>query len=458
ARFKIYIIDEVHMLTKEAFNALLKTLEEPPEHVKFVLCTTDPEKIPITVLSRCQRFDFAPVATNEIQQRLSEIAQNEGVSAEPAALQLVARRAAGSMRDSQSLLEQLLSVCEGSITVAAVNRMLGTAQSGRLGELVAAIAARNPSESLSCIDGALRERADVGQLAEQLLEQLRDMLAASIGASRDILLASSPDAYDELASAGKQLGAETLLAMLQILDHALVRMRQSMHPRVLLEVAVVRMCQLEALDELSTLLNQLQGIGPPATSGAPINRSPVAHGNNAVASPARSISPAAGPVGGNVPQVPAAQKKTELTTPEVAEPPTRVSPAAHLTAKNASEVWQQVVEALGDMTGDMARLATQVASSGPNRLVVQVPAAYIKEHCERPNIRSRIEQALNSIVGQPVKVDFEVRAEAAPRPVQAAVSAPNKRQMMKDRERNVLVQQTIELFQAEMVEVIEPRR
>src|SRR6187549_411216 len=109
ARFKIYIIDEVHMLTTPAFNALLKTLEEPPEHVKFIFCTTEADKIPITVLSRCQRFDFAPIETKSILARLEEIAKSEGVEADPDALQILARRAAGSMRDSQSLLEQLLS-------------------------------------------------------------------------------------------------------------------------------------------------------------------------------------------------------------------------------------------------------------------------------------------------------------------------------------------------------------
>src|SRR5437660_12634249 len=109
ARYKIYIIDEVHMLTTPAFNALLKTLEEPPEHVKFIFCTTEPEKIPITILSRCQRFDFAPIETRSIVDRLQQICASEGVEADPEALAILARRAAGSMRDSQSLLEQLLA-------------------------------------------------------------------------------------------------------------------------------------------------------------------------------------------------------------------------------------------------------------------------------------------------------------------------------------------------------------
>ena len=115
SRYKIYIIDEVHMLTKESFNALLKTLEEPPEHVKFMFCTTNPEKILETILSRCQRFDFAPVKTASILERLQFIVDREGLTVEREALQLLARRAQGSMRDGQSLLEQVLSFCQGNI-------------------------------------------------------------------------------------------------------------------------------------------------------------------------------------------------------------------------------------------------------------------------------------------------------------------------------------------------------
>ena len=130
SRYKVYIIDEVHMLTTPAFNALLKTLEEPPSHVKFIFCTTDPEKIPITVLSRCQRFDFAPVESNAICDRLVEICKSEGFEAELDALQLLARRANGSMRDSQSLLEQLLSFCDQKITLDDVNQDVGYRRPG----------------------------------------------------------------------------------------------------------------------------------------------------------------------------------------------------------------------------------------------------------------------------------------------------------------------------------------
>jgi len=169
SRYKIYIIDEVHMLTGAAFNALLKTLEEPPAHVKFIFCTTDPEKIPITVLSRCQRFDFAPVQTDSILGRLREIVDAEGIEADEEALRLIARRADGSMRDSQSLLEQVMSFSDGRLTTQTVHAMLGTADDTRLHELGKALAAGDAGATLAQIERACGQGVAAGQLAEQLL-------------------------------------------------------------------------------------------------------------------------------------------------------------------------------------------------------------------------------------------------------------------------------------------------
>src|SRR5262249_31384968 len=140
ARFKIYYIDEVHMLSTGAFNALLKTLEEPPEHVKFFFATTEPNKIPITVLSRCQRFDFAGITPEQLVPTLGEICAREQIEAASEALHAVARRAGGSMRDAQSLLEQLLSAAGDRLTIEAVHRLLGTASDERLLDLLEALA------------------------------------------------------------------------------------------------------------------------------------------------------------------------------------------------------------------------------------------------------------------------------------------------------------------------------
>src|SRR4051812_15202925 len=274
SRFKIYIIDEVHMLTNQAFNALLKTLEEPPEHVKFIFCTTEADKIPITVLSRCQRFDFAPIEMKSIIDRLAHICTNEGVEAEPEALQIIARRAAGSMRDSQSLLEQLLSFGGERITVADVHSLLGTAHSSRLTAIANCIARRDAAGAMGEIETAVNEGVDLGALTEQLLGYFRDCLAALVGCQPDLLMHVSTADFEQVKLMGQQIGLETLLAMAQILDQTLTRLRQSTHVRTLVELALIRLCKLDDLDALPGLVAQLReegsgGRGKGSTQMAP---------------------------------------------------------------------------------------------------------------------------------------------------------------------------------------------
>ncbi|MDA1050008.1 MAG: DNA polymerase III subunit gamma/tau [Planctomycetota bacterium] len=433
SRFKIYIIDEVHMLTTPAFNALLKTLEEPPEHVKFFFCTTDPEKIPITVLSRCQRFDFAPVETNAILERLQFIVDSEGLQADTEALQLLARRAAGSMRDSQSLLEQLLSFCTARITVEDVHAMLGTAQSGRLSELASKLSDRDAAGALAAVDLAVAEGVDVGQLAEQLLGYFRDMMAGLVGCEADFMLQTSANDYATLVEAGKRLGLETTLAVIQILDHSITRMRQSAHTRTLLEIALVRICQLESLDDLAGIISQLRsGVAPSPVRSAPVKPAPS--------------------------RAPVAEKKTEKIS-DTASPVTVANrPAVEITSDSASSIWKQAIAQIEDMTADYAAFCDQVAISAPNRLVASFKASYTlqKESCEKPERKARIEQALQQVTGQRIQVDFEVRRDESsgssrPQP------RPPLRQRMRDFEKHPLVKQAIDMFEAEITRLEEPR-
>ncbi|HBE70986.1 MAG TPA: DNA polymerase III subunit gamma/tau, partial [Planctomycetaceae bacterium] len=267
SRYKIYIIDEVHMLTNQAFNALLKTLEEPPQHVKFIFCTTDPDKIPITVLSRCQRFDFSPVKLEAIKARLGEIAAAEGYQAEEEALALLARRAAGSMRDSQSLLEQVMSFSNETITLEQVHALLGTADEGRLLELAEVLCANESLKALAIVDEATQGGTDPGQLAEQMLNYLRDIMAAGVGGPPDILKVANPASHQRLTELAEQWGVQTVLSAIQILDESLVRMRASVSAHTLLEVALVQICQLESLASIPAMLEVLAASGK--TGGAP---------------------------------------------------------------------------------------------------------------------------------------------------------------------------------------------
>ncbi|HEX4413949.1 MAG TPA: DNA polymerase III subunit gamma/tau [Lacipirellulaceae bacterium] len=269
-RYKIYIIDEVHMLTKEAFNALLKTLEEPPEHVKFIFATTEPHKIPITILSRCQRFDFAGISAGPIQERLAQIAAAEGVTVESEALQILASRAAGSMRDSQSLLEQLLAAGGGKITAVDVNNLLGIAPAERLSGLVRALADHDAPTALAELDAAIASGVEVGLLLDQLVGYIRDVMALAVGCKPDQLLYALPTQAGEVTELGQRLGVATVLAIGQILDQTAARMRVSVHGRTLVEIAIVRICQLGELDELSALVAELRGTPADAPATRPI--------------------------------------------------------------------------------------------------------------------------------------------------------------------------------------------
>lgn len=441
SRFKIYIIDEVHMLTKEAFNALLKTLEEPPEHVKFIFCTTEPEKIPITILSRCQRFDFAGIQTRSIAERLQQIVEAEGVEAEPAALEAIARRAAGSMRDSQSLLEQLLAFGGQKLSLDDVHRMLGTAGDRRLVELAGHLVARDAPAALVDLDRALFEGVDVGPLLDQLLGYFRDVMIAAAGGPAELMLYSSPADQPAVAEAGKQLGLETVLAVMQILDHTLSRLRYSSHGRILAELALLRICRLENLESISNLIGQLKG-GATATPSRPTQRS-AAVGS---AHPTPAPPPSAG-----------VDVKKKSVSPEEPSDAAPIPPAAAATFDTARvlALWPQVLAELGDLLAEMARSSEDVAISAPNRLVVRFRERYTscKAFCERPENHAKLERALSAAMGANVRVEFALVADAA----QADAGPPKRfvtpQQRLAEKAEHPLVRRAGELFGAYPVRV-----
>jgi DNA polymerase III subunit gamma/tau len=445
ARFKIYIIDEVHMLTREAFNALLKTLEEPPEHVKFIFCTTEPTKIPITILSRCQRFDFAGILTRSISERLRQIVAAEGVEADPEALEVLARRAAGSMRDSQSLLEQLLAFSPGRITVAEVHGMLGTAGEERLAALVGHLIERDAAGALADLDAALGTGVDAAQLIEQLFGYLRDCMAAAVGCPSEAFLYTSPSGTPQVVEAGKRLGLDTLLAVMQILDQTLSRMRYSTQGRILAELALVRISHLEDLEELSAVIAQLQGQPGVATGSAP-------------AAAKKKLEPTVAPVG---------EEAAVMPTTSVGTAPDRmsgdsdggtsVSPVA-VTAENAVEVWNRAVSRLSGIAADQARQFDSVEVATPDRLVIRFRSGYAvcKSACERPEQVARFEQALAEVCGRRVRVEFALAAEEPRDAVATPGRAASPHQRLLDVVQHPLVQRAGELFGAQPVRVDDP--
>jgi DNA polymerase-3 subunit gamma/tau len=259
ARYKIYYIDEVHMLSTGAFNALLKTLEEPPPHVKFLFATTEPHKIPITVLSRCQRYDFAGITPELIATALGEICVRERVEAEPEALQAVARRVGGSLRDAQSLLDRLLASGSDRLTVEVVHSLLGIASDERLLKMLEALADHDSAAALCLLEESSGAGVQPGDLLTGLIDFVRDAMVLATGAL-PVLLAVSPRHRPQLKSIVERWSLDSILAALQILSECRARMRGSSHGRMLVELAIVRVARLEGLTALGTLVERLAAL------------------------------------------------------------------------------------------------------------------------------------------------------------------------------------------------------
>ena len=284
-QYKVYIIDEVHMLTREAFNALLKTLEEPPPNVKFVFCTTEPNKVPDTILSRCQRFDFSAIGETSIAQRLGEIAKAEGFEVSDDALELVARRARGSMRDSQSLFDQLLAFSEGTVSAEDVHRMLGTAGDERLVEMFAAIIEHRPGEVLTLLEDSLAAGVQAGELMDQSIGYVRDLMVIHAGGASVPLCAISGRFREQLADQSKRLGMHSIMAAFQILADAKNQMFRSTFSRTILEMSLIQVSLLENLSAISELLSgRLPAIPDMSGMIAAVNPSEASKGQSSVSS------------------------------------------------------------------------------------------------------------------------------------------------------------------------------
>lgn len=248
-KYKIYIIDEVHMLTTAAFNALLKTLEEPPAHVIFVLCTTDPQKILETILSRCQRFDFHRIGNEDIEHRLAYVCEQEGFDYDDEALAIVARHAKGGMRDALSTLEQLSVFGNGSVHADDARSLLGEVSDQILGEFARAIASRDVAELYGLIRTQVEEGNDLLELTRDLVAHVRDVYVACVAGARAELFEGGAEQAEALAAESAAFGehpADRLARVLTVLDDAALEMRGASDVRLVLEIACTRLARPEA--------------------------------------------------------------------------------------------------------------------------------------------------------------------------------------------------------------------
>lgn len=369
-KYKIYIIDEVHMLTTAAFNALLKTLEEPPAHVIFVLCTTDPQKILETILSRCQRFDFHRIGNEDIEHRLAYVCEQEGFDYDDEALAIVARHAKGGMRDALSTLEQLSVFGNGTVHADDARSLLGEVSDQILGEFARAIANRDVAELYGLIRAQVEEGNDLLELTRDLVAHVRDVYVACVAGARAELFEGGSEQAEALAAEAAAFGehpADRLARVLTVLDDAALEMRGASDVRLVLEIACTRLTRpeadltIEALAERVARLEAMvanaavpasvaaaQASAPAAVTAAPATtQQPTLISGARAATPAATAAPAATSAHqGGMPwdrgaAVPAAQPAPKSAAPAPAPKPVTSAPqpvAAPAPAPAASTV------------------------------------------------------------------------------------------------------------------------
>lgn len=269
SRYKLFIIDEVHMLSINAFNALLKTLEEPPDHAKFIFATTEPHKIPITILSRCQRFDFRKISLGKVAARLREIAEAEKISISDAGLAMIARAGGGSMRDSLSTFDQVIAFCGEQVEDAHLQSLLGMVDQRLLINLTEALFDGDASRGLGILHRVDEQGHSFRQFCQQLIELVRSLLFISVVESEEGLLEHSESELQELKALAQRTDLDRLQRTLSLLMQTEAQIAHSNYPRLTLEMAVVKLASLPSGVEIGSMIHKLDLLEKRLSSGPP---------------------------------------------------------------------------------------------------------------------------------------------------------------------------------------------
>jgi DNA polymerase-3 subunit gamma/tau len=389
-RMKVYIIDEAHMLTKEGANAFLKTLEEPPPHVVFILATTEPEKLPVTILSRCQRYAFRRIAIPVMIERMREIAQAEGIAIDHAALSAIAYRADGGLRDALTMLEQAAAFADGEITTQTIDLAFGATGRNYAGALLDHLIARDANAVLKTVDDASDAGTDMQVLIRSLIAEFRNLLVARIDGellARDL----APEDAERAVDRGKQFTQAQIIRALRLLTEALATARSSGHPRLELETALLRYvlaAEDTTLDAISARVSALEeGAVRPIASAAP------------------PPQPA--------PKVEAPQAQTTAAAPPKDVPSQKT--AGPVTIQKVRAAWQSIRTKI---ESERAPLRAQLSRAVPdaiegNALVIKLPNSVMADILKDNS--KVIESAIAEVLGTELKATFKVDGAAAPR-------------------------------------------
>ncbi len=434
ARYKVYIIDEVHMLTKEAFNALLKTLEEPPPHAIFVLATTEPDRVPETVRSRCQRFDFRRIPTAEIVEHLQEILTSEGGKAETDALVAIARRSTGCMRDAVSLLDQLLSYGDAVLTLDRVERVLGLVNAGTVGQLVDHLAANDPAAGLGLINRLVADGAELGQLLDQIIAYLRGVLFVRMARTTE-QLDLPQDVVARMVRQADLLAPSALLAALHEFAEARGALRDQVPgvPQLPIELAFLRAALFAAQPAVQPVAQNPGPIAQPGGApgqGAPTAVSRPQFAPAAVITSAHPASAEPAPPARSVPGGAATPQPAPAAAGEAAPQVSPQAPASALSDGDllnaAQAAWERFIQVAGKRCGMKVQAALRGVKhldAAGGALVLQFSHAFSRDLVSGGQNRALVEAAWAETLGRPVTVRCSLAGEAQPAAAAAITAA-----------------------------------
>lgn len=444
-KYKVYIIDEVHMLSTQAFNALLKTLEEPPAHVIFILATTEFQKVPATIVSRCQRFDFKRIKSDDIVKRLRRIADQDNIDVDDKTLNLIARSSDGAMRDALSIFDQCISSGGGNVSYEDALSMLGITTDEYLIRIADAIAKKDTPECISLIDELVINGKDVFQFIKDLTMHFRNLLIASVNGNAVDILNVSDEMFEEFKIQSKKFSTEGILRNINILSEAETKAKWVSQPRIVLEVAVIKMCKVELCTDPASILERLRRLednvstnGTPAAgakaavSGAPVRGVSIPEAKD------RAVNP---PVRGRKNQEP---KKETPGPVEKAGNSKADSPAVSgVSLQEVCKKWKDILKAINEgghktlyafmLEGKPAGMKNGILTIG-----FEKGYAFHKERVEEEKNRKIAEDYISSVCGSKLKIKCAMMDEVAV-----------------DRQDNSFVKQTIDIFGKDIVEVEE---
>jgi DNA polymerase-3 subunit gamma/tau len=411
ASVKFYIIDEVHMLTDPAFNALLKTLEEPPPHVIFVLATTEPHKIPATIVSRCQRFDFRRIPLSEITEWLAHIAEEEDLKVEPAALEFIARQGGGSMRDAISLLDQLTAYGSDTITLAQVQAVLGVAASQSVAELADHLIDGDLARGLDIVDRVVGDGAEPRQFTREFVEYLRGLLLLKMGDGAGLLRASVPDeTLARMQEQSARVSPRLLLRATRLFNAAALEMKLGFLPQLPLELAFVEAVIGEAATEVPPTFSRM---ATQKESVTPSSESRLKERAETGAAAMSQSEPSSVP-----PPVPESAPVAKESPAPPPAPSASLATASDVSFDVVNDNWQNILAQLrqtNKMVEALMRSVSLVGVEG-NSVIVEAPSDLLKGRIEQPSSKSYVEQSIDQVIGVSANLRCVLKGEYRARP------------------------------------------